>query len=199
MQAIQNKTIIIEGVPINTLQAGDFSRPTLLFLHGKAFQAETWLDLGTLQAAVGAGFSVLALDLPGFGKSPEAPLAPEKVIRALMQSAELERAIVIGPSMGGKIALEFSLNNPDKVSGLVLIGAVGVEENRKHLSELPPATLIVWGEHDQISNPGNGMLLHESIAGSKLVVFKGAKHACYLEQPELWHETLLNFAQTVIF
>jgi abhydrolase domain-containing protein 14 len=199
MQAIQNKTIIIEGVSINTLQAGEYSRPTLLFLHGKAFQAETWLDLGTLQAAVDAGFSVLALDLPGFGKSPEAPLAPEKVIRELMQSAELESAIMVGPSMGGKIALEFSLNNPEKIAGLVLIGAVGVEENRNRLSELPPSTLIVWGENDQISDPGNGVLLHESIPGSKLVVFEGAKHPCYLEQPELWHETLLNFAQTVIF
>jgi abhydrolase domain-containing protein 14 len=197
MQSIQNKIIDIEGVPINTLQAGEFSGPTLLFLHGMAFQAETWLELGTLEAAVDAGFSVLALDLPGFGKSPEATVAPEKVILGLMQASGIENAIVVGPSMGGKIALEFSLNNPEKISGLVLIGAVGVEENRNRLSELPLATLIVWGENDQISDPANGRLLHESVPGSKLVVFKGAKHPCYLEQPELWHETLLKFSQTV--
>lgn len=197
MQSIQNKIIDIEGVPINTLQAGEFSRPTLLFLHGMAFQAETWLELGTLEAAVDAGFSVLALDLPGFGKSPEATVAPEKVILGLMHAAGIEKAIVVGPSMGGKIALEFSLNNPEKIGGLVLIGAVGVEENRNRLSELPPATLIVWGENDQISDPANGRLLHESVPGSKLVVFEAAKHPCYLEQPELWHETLLKFAQTV--
>jgi len=65
-------------------------------------------------------------------------------------------------------------------------------------NELPSATLIVWGKNDQISDPANGSLLHESVPGSKLVIFKGAKHPCYLEQPELWHETLLKFAQTVI-
>ena len=197
MQSIQNKVIDIEGVPINTLQAGNFTGPTLLFLHGKAFQAETWLDLGTLHAAVDAGFSVLALDLPGFGKSPEANLAPEKVLHGLMETTGIKKAIIVGPSMGGKIALEFSLNNSAKIAGLTLIGAVGVQENRNRLSELPSSTLIIWGENDQISDPANGQLLHESIPGSKLVVFKGAKHPCYLEQPELWHKTLLNFAKTV--
>lgn len=199
MQLIKNITAEIAGTPVNTLQAGDFSGPTLLFLHGKAFQAETWLELGTLQAAVDAGYSILALDLPGFGKSPEATVAPAQVINTLMQSAGIKRAIMVGPSMGGKIALEFSLDNPGKIAGLVLIGAVGVEENRDRLTQLPPSSLIVWGEKDQISDPANGQLLHESIPGSTLVVFEGAKHPCYLEQPELWHKTLLNFAQTVLF
>ncbi len=197
MQSIQNKTISIDGVSVNTLQAGNFSGATLLFLHGKAFQADTWMELGTLHAAVDAGFSVLALDLPGFGKSPEAALAPENVILGCMQTTEIDKAIVVGPSMGGKIALEFSLNTPERVNGLVLIGAVGVDENRDRLSELPASTLIIWGENDQISNPTNGRLLHKSVPGSELVLFKGAKHPCYLEQPALWHETLLKFAQTV--
>lgn len=199
MQSIKNIRVEINDTPINTLQAGDFSGPTLLFLHGKAFQAETWLELGTLQAAVDAGYSILALDLPGFGKSPEATVEPEKVINDLMQSAGIKKAIVVGPSMGGKIALEFSLDNPEKIAGLVLIGAVGVEENLDRLPQLPPSTLIVWGEKDHISDPANGVLLHESVPGSKLVVFEGAKHPCYLEQPDHWHKTLMNFAQTVLF
>ena len=199
MQSMKNVSIEIESNPINTLQCGDYSRPTLLFLHGKAFQAETWLNLGTLEAAVDAGFSILALDLPGFGKSPEAGLAPDQVINGVMHSVGLEKALVVGPSMGGKVALEFSLSYPEKIAGLVLIGAVGVEENRDRLHRLPSSSLIVWGEKDTISDPANGDLLHNSIPGSKLVVFKDAQHPCYLEQPELWHKTLLDFAQTVLF
>ncbi len=61
-----------------------------------------------------------------------------------------------------------------------------------------PVDGCIWGENDQISDPANGELLNKTISGSKLVVFKGAKHPCYLEQPELWHETLVNFAKTVI-
>lgn len=197
MLPINNKTISIDGSPINTLMAGDFTAIPLLFLHGKAFQAETWKELGTLQAAIDAGFSVLAIDLPGFGKSPEANLSPETVINEVMKAANIERAILIGPSMSGKIAMEYTLANPEKTAGLVLIGSVGVEENHSKLYQLPSNTLIIWGENDQISDPANGRLLNKEISESELVVFEGAKHPCYLEQPELWHKTLLNFAKNV--
>jgi abhydrolase domain-containing protein 14 len=197
MASIKNKFITIDGLPVNILQAGDFATTPLLFLHGKAFQAETWQELGTLEAATLAGFSVIAIDLPGFGKSPEAELVPAKVINEVMKAVNIERAIVIGPSMGGEIALQFTVEHPEKVAGLVLIGAVGVHENLHRLKELPSKTLILWGENDQISDPANGVLLNKEIPGSELVIFKGAKHPCYLEQPELWHNTLLNFAKTV--
>ena len=196
MQAIDTQIIDINGCPVNTLQSGDTNKPTLFFLHGKAFQAETWKELGTLQAATDAGFSIVAIDLPGFGKTPEANLAPETVITEVMQATDLKKIILVGPSMGGKVALEFSLAHPDCITGLVLIGAVGVEENIDQLHELPESTLIVWGENDQISDPANGRLLEERIPGATLVTFLGAKHPCYLEQPDLWHKTLLDFAAT---
>ncbi len=197
MQAIKNRSITIEHCPINILEAGDFNTAPLLFLHGKAFQAETWRELGTLDAAIQAGFSVVAIDLPGYGKTPEAELEPDEIILGIMQSLELSRIILVGPSMGGKLCLEFSIKHPKMVAGLVVIGAVGVKENRSRLQELPAKTLIIWGENDQISDPANGTLLNQEVVGSKLVVFKGAKHPCYLEQPQLWHDTLLNFAKTV--
>lgn len=198
MQSIETKTVIVDGSPINTLQAGDFATPPILFLHGKAFQAKTWQELGTLAAVINAGYSTLALDLPGFGNSPEAAIGPEKVIIEVMNAAGIERAIIVGPSMGGKIALELALNNPDKIAGLVLIGAVGVKENQARLSELPSGSLIIWGENDQISNPENGKILNREISDSRLVVFKDAGHPCYLEQPELWHKTLVDFVNTMV-
>ena len=197
MDLLKNKTISVNNSPINILTAGDLSSTPLLFLHGMAFQAATWNELGTLQAAIDAGFAVLALDLPGFGKSPEADIDPKTVINEVMQAEGIDKATIIGPSMGGKVALEFTLANPQKIAGLVLIGAVGVEENRDQLHNLPSKSLIIWGENDQISDPANGKLLEEKITGSKLVTFKGAKHPCYLEQPEFWHQTLINFAKTV--
>ncbi|MEN8200351.1 MAG: alpha/beta hydrolase [Thermodesulfobacteriota bacterium] len=197
MNTIKSVTVKVNGHSINTLQGGDFAGSSIIFLHGKAFQAETWLELGTLQAAIDAGFSVLALDLPGFGKSPEADTGPEEVISEVSRETDLEKFILVGPSMGGKIAMEYSLNHPDHVAGLVLIGAVGVAENRSRLGELPSSSLFIWGENDQISDPDNGRLLHDSVDGSQLVLFKDAKHPCYLEQPELWHTTLLDFSKTV--
>lgn len=197
MQPIQNKIIKIDDHGINTLQAGDTSAPLVLLLHGKAFQAETWRELGTLEKIAANGLFAVALDLPGYGKSEDAPLSPERVISEVMKAAGVDKAILVGPSMGGKIALQYTLQHPDKVLGLALIGAVGVKEYQDQLSTLPSATLIIWGENDQISDPRNGVLLHESIPGSRLVVFSGAKHPCYLEQPELWHKILLNFAKNI--
>lgn len=197
MQSITSQRVPVDGCAVNTLQGGDHAKPTMLFLHGKAFQAETWLELGTLQAAIDAGFSVLAIDLPGFGKTADAEITPAEIINRVMAATDQKEVILIGPSMGGKIALEFSLENPNKVMALVLIGAVGVQENKDQLHELPESTLIIWGENDQISDPANGTLLNESVRDSKLIIFKGAKHPCYLEQPELWHETLLKFAKTI--
>ena len=197
MQTLKTQLIDISGCQVHTLQGGDKSKATLFFLHGKAFQAETWLELGTLQAVTDAGFSVIAIDLPGFGKTPDANLSPETVITGVMQAVDLKKMILVGPSMGGKIALEFTLAHPDSILGLVLIGAVGVEENKSQLHKLPESTLIVWGENDQISDPANGKLLNEQIDGSTLITFQGAKHPCYMEQPALWHTTLLDFVHTV--
>ena len=197
MYQTEDKTVQINGSPIHTIRAGDHTGSTVLFLHGKAFQAETWKELGTLEAVLRAGFSIIALDLPGFGKSPESPLTPEQVIGGVMDEAGLKKIVLAGPSMGGKIAMEFCLDNPEKIAGLVLLGAVGVEENRDRLPQLPAETLILWGENDQISDPKNGALLEQSIPGSKRIIFKDAKHPCYLEQPKLWHESLLNFVHTL--
>ena len=195
MGLIETQIIDIEGCPVHTLQGGDLSKPNLFFLHGKAFQAKTWLELGTLQAVIEAGFSFVAIDLPGFGNTPGAELAPETIITGILKAIGIQQCILVGPSMGGKVAIEFGLAQPELLLGLVLIGTVGVDENVDQLHELPESTLIVWGEDDQISDPANGALLHKQIDGSTLVIFKGAKHPCYLEQPELWHTTLLDFAK----
>jgi len=197
MQLLENKMITVNGCSINVLMAGDFSKTPLFFLHGKAFQAETWQELGTLQVAIDAGFSVLAIDLPGFGKSPEADIDSTTVIDGVMEAFDIENAILIGPSMSGKIAIEYAVATPQRVVGLALIGAVGVQEIviicisylLKRLS---------FGEKRSDFRPRNSVLLKAKVPGSELVIFKGAPpHPCYLEQTKLWHDTLLNFANRI--
>ena len=197
MPTFQNHSITVDNCPINILQSKKLDGVPLLLLHGKAFQAETWQELGTLDALAAAGLSFVALDLPGFGKSPAAEVSPEEVIDQVLQTMNISSVILTGPSMGGKIAIEYTLRHREKVAGLVLIGAVGVAENRARLKELPEKTLILWGENDQISDPENGKLLNKEVSGSELVVFAGARHPCYLEQPELWHKSLVEFAKTI--
>jgi len=181
------------GHPIHTLQAGPDSGPLILLLHGKMFQAATWQETGTLAKLAEAGYHVVALDLPGFGNSPFTNIEPSEVLKTVINQSSQNKAILLGPSMGGRIVLEFTLDNPDLVTSLILIGAVGVQENKERLKELNLPCLAVWGGEDTISPLTNGRLIQQEVKSAELVIIPGAPHPCYLDQPNEWHRILLRF------
>ena len=181
---------------LHGLESGEADNKTVLLLHGMKFNADTWKDLGTLEQLAGAGYHAVALEMPGFGKSPACDLDQDTVLERYIVESGLEKPVVVGPSMGGRIALEFAIRHPELICGLVLIGAVGVEENREHLADISVPTLILWGEKDQISSPENGDLLHGAITGSRKRIFAGSPHPCYLDKPADWHRELLDFLPT---
>ena len=95
--------------------------------------------------------------------------------------------------MGGRIALNFTLDNPGLVSGLVLVGGVGIQENLERLKEISLPCLGVWGGKDVISPLANGELLEQEVKGAELAIIANAPHPCYLDQPDEWHRILLGF------
>lgn len=52
-------------------QTADTSKGTVLLLHGAKFSSQTWVDLGTMAQLARSGYQVVAIDLPGFGRSRE--------------------------------------------------------------------------------------------------------------------------------
>lgn len=193
MTLINAQQLNCGGHPVHTLQAGPDSGPLILLLHGMKFQAATWRETGTLATLAEAGYHALALDLPGFGRSPAAPVEPAEVLGEVLRLTARKNAIVLGPSMGGRIALEFALDNPDLVDGLILVGAVGVSENQMRLKELFLPCLAVWGGEDTISPPANGRMVQQEVRGAQVEIIAGAPHPCYLDQPAEWHRILLGF------
>jgi abhydrolase domain-containing protein 14 len=193
MTVISSQQLNCMGHPIHTLQGGPDVGPLVLLLHGKMFKAATWQETGTLTKLADAGYRAVALDLPGFGKSPAGDIEPVEVIKAVISQAAPNGAILLGPSMGGRIALEFTLANQDLVNGLILVGAVGVQENKERLKDISLPCLAVWGEEDSISPLVNGHLLQQGIKDAELTVIQGAQHPCYLDQPDEWHRILLRF------
>ena len=117
---------------IHFLSAGNPDNTSVILLHGMKFQAATWQELGTLEHIAEAGFHAIAIDMPGFGLSPACSAKQDKVLETFLQKTGQQKIILVGPSMGGQIALEFTINHPELVSALVLIGAVSVEENKKN-------------------------------------------------------------------
>ena len=100
----------------------------LLLLHGFTGSVEAWGE-GVLRA-LAATRRVLAVDLPGHGGSdvPSRPdrYAVERVVGdlgAVLDDAGVERAVWVGYSMGGRVALAGAVLRPERVAALVLEGA----------------------------------------------------------------------------
>ncbi len=121
------------------------SRPALVFIHGAGLDHTCW----QLQSRWFAwhGWSVLAVDLPGHGRSagpPRESIADlVTFIEALLAAAGVEKAALVGHSMGAIVALETAAKAPAKVSHLALLGiasAMPVHPNLlKSARDNPPA------------------------------------------------------------
>jgi 3-oxoadipate enol-lactonase len=69
--------------------------------------------------------TVLRVDLPGFGNSPfeTNPVSFRGAVRDAMDAEGIDRAALVGVSLGGNTALELALESPERVSAVVLVGA----------------------------------------------------------------------------
>ncbi len=100
----------------------DFSRGRVMVLiHGAGGNAHFW---HRQIAALGADQSPIALDLPGHGRSSGTDGLPTiedyaEFVVAFMDALKLERAVIVGHSMGGAIAMQLALSHPDRVQALV--------------------------------------------------------------------------------
>src|SRR5256885_11906529 len=132
--SFESRTITIDGVNIHYVCGG--SGAPLVLIHGLGSSAavEFYYNLEPLAAH----HRVLAIDLPGFGKSDKPVLAYTidlfvKAVRDLMACEGIERAAVMGVSMGGRVALGLALESPGLGGGLVLFDALGVGPPRRRL------------------------------------------------------------------
>ena len=106
-----------------TIGAGNYDDPPVVMLHGLGATAASLLPL---QWELAADHRVNAPDLPGFGDSakPRARYDAAFFVRWLtgyLDALEIDRCVLVGNSLGGRIALEAGLSIPDRVRGLVLL------------------------------------------------------------------------------
>lgn len=108
-------------------EAGD--GPPLVLLHGSGPGVSGWRNFRGNIGFFAQHFRTLVLEFPGFGASDptgEHPMlaAPDAVIR-FMDGLSLDRAHVIGNSLGGQVASRTAMSHPERVRRLVTIGGVG--------------------------------------------------------------------------
>ncbi|MGL6234953.1 MAG: alpha/beta fold hydrolase [Segniliparus sp.] len=107
------------------------SGPVLLLIHGIGDNSSTWDEVQTLLAE---RFTVIAPDLLGHGKSDK-PRADYSIaayangMRDLLSVLGIDRATVVGHSLGGGVAMQFAYQFPQLVERLVLVSAGGVTKD----------------------------------------------------------------------
>ncbi len=121
------KTVEIDGNNIRYLDEGT-SEDTLLLLHGLGASAERWEDVIPLFAKK---FKVIVPDLIGFGYSDK-PMIDyttdyfTEFISKFLDKVGVKKPNIIGSSLGGQIAAEFTINHNMDVGKLVLVSPSGI-------------------------------------------------------------------------
>jgi pimeloyl-ACP methyl ester carboxylesterase len=140
------REITIHDQRITYRSAG--SGPVLLLIHGMAGSATTWRQV---MPGLAQRFTVVAPDLLGHGRSDK-PHGDYSLgafvctLRDLLVALGHERATVVGQSLGGGVAMQFSYQYPERTERLVLVGSGGLgrEVNRLlRLLSLPGSAAVL--------------------------------------------------------
>jgi 3-oxoadipate enol-lactonase len=95
--------------------------PAVALVHAGVADSRMWEPQ---LAAFSAEHTVLRVDLPGFGRSPfeVTEISNRGAVRDAIDGANIDRAAIVGVSLGGATALELALESPERVTALVLVG-----------------------------------------------------------------------------
>ncbi len=133
------------GLRFHVRQEGPEGAPVLVMIHGNASMLQSWDGWA---ADLSKDHRVIRYDLAGHGLTgpdPAGTYSPERdavQLKALLDTLKVEKATLIGNSLGGQIAWHFAAANPDRVEKLVLVAPggfplLGIGFGQK--VELPPA------------------------------------------------------------
>jgi len=174
------------------------SGKVVLLLHGAAFTSQTWVDaVPTLASLAAMGHRVVAIDLPGYGKTTgHAKDKAEYLKQAMALLTPDVKPIVVSPSMSGSFVVPFLKDNSEKVSGWVPVAPAASSEGQAFFPSLHLPTMIVHGELDK-GGSGSAEYLKLIPTSTNPQVLPKAKHPAYLDQPDLWHKLLYNFIKLI--
>jgi 2-hydroxy-6-oxonona-2,4-dienedioate hydrolase len=122
-QAPVEKFVTVYGQKLRYIEAGE-GLP-IIFLHGLGADSGSWLHC---VEAFSTSHRAIALDMIGFGKSDK-PFLPYRVatlvdfLDGFFEVLEIDKAILVGNSLGGWAAALFELTYPEKVEALILVAA----------------------------------------------------------------------------
>ena len=170
----------------------------IVFLHGLSYTSDIWQRIGVLDYLMKKRIPFLALDMPYGLKSECQPKTrnPEKNIEYVNEAVKTVfgevTPVLVGASIGGNIALRYAAKFP--VKGLLLVGPARVFEPDlvQVYNKFNFSTTIIWGSHDNIIGGEDMRALANKLPDAKLVVYEGANHSSYKDEPDRFKRDLLE-------
>lgn len=147
---------VVDGLRLRLRDTGPRDAPAVIMLHGLGASLETWEPWAQ---ALSVRFRVVRLDLPGFGLTGTDPTGDYSDARAvkilidLMDQLRVDRASLIGNSLGGRIAWSFAALHPNRVMRLVLVSPDGFA-SPGFAYDAPPETPMIMRAFPYIAPRG---------------------------------------------
>lgn len=194
---LEEKQISIDNLKINYKIMGT-GGTLIILLHGWGINSDKYAETANQLFSQAASYklqaSIFMPDLPGFGKSDDPPTAWSvddyvKLVRKFADNLKMNNFILIGHSFGGRIAIKFSAEHPEKVKALILTGAAGI----KHPLTARQKTFYAAAKAGKVifSLP----LINELEKPAKKILYKAAREKDYFEAKGIMKEVFKNVAE----
>jgi pimeloyl-ACP methyl ester carboxylesterase len=191
------KTLNVAGYKCQALHYNATGVP-IVFLHGLSYNNEIWQRIKITELLTEKRVPFLALDMPYGIKSECQPKTrdPQKNIEVVNEAIKTilnsEVPVLVGASIGGNMALHYASKYP--VKGLLLIAPARALEKElmQTYDRFDFPVTIIWGSEDNIIAGEEMRVLADKLPKAKLIVYEGASHSAYKEQPEKFKHNLLE-------
>lgn len=136
---------------LSGVRMGSGGSPQAVFLHEGIADHRSWVAALDLLAS---SMDVVAYDRRGFGTTTYETEAHDQVVDllAVLDATGMDKAVLVGNSMGGRVAIDFTLIHPDRVAALVVVAPAvsGVPE-----SEVTPEEAAFWSTLEAAEKEGD--------------------------------------------
>jgi pimeloyl-ACP methyl ester carboxylesterase len=196
------KTLNVAGYKCQALYYNASGLP-IVFLHGLSYTSDIWQRISVTERLIEKHVPFLALDMPYGMRSKCQPKTRNPEINTLVVAEAVKNAfgstvpMLVGASIGGHIALKYAARFP--VKGLLLIAPARALEKdlMQAYSKFNFLVRIIWGSQDNIVSGEDMRTLADKLPNTKLLVYNGAGHSAYKEQPEQFKHDLLELYANV--
>ncbi|MBN2669812.1 MAG: alpha/beta fold hydrolase [Bacteroidales bacterium] len=131
--------------------------PALIILHGLYGASDNWMTIAKVWSEK---FDVFAVDLRNHGQSPHSKIHTYQAMRddvlELMDELNIKKAVIVGHSMGGKVAMRIAMDQPERINALVVVDIApknytpeADDHTKKHLSIVQGMLSIPLQEFDK--------------------------------------------------